>query len=84
MPLRQAPDDAAGFDGGIGAELFEVGVASGIDELTAGGFARLALLEAAAPGSARPGPTFGFAPAHAAASTMPDKMNVRARRMSGP
>jgi hypothetical protein len=83
MPLGQAPDEATGFDGGVGAAFFEVGT-SGIDELAAGGCVELTALGPEARGAVRPRAAFGFAPAQAAASTTADKANVRARRTSGP
>jgi hypothetical protein len=83
MPLGQAPGEAACFDGVVGF-AFDVGAASGIDELAEGGFAAFAPLDRPAGGAARPCVAFGFAPAQAAASTMTDKANVSARRTSGP
>ena len=58
--------------------------AFGAGDSAAGGFAGFTPLEPAAGGAAFPGVAFGFAPAQAAASTMTDKANVSARRMSGP
>jgi hypothetical protein len=82
MPLGQALGDALRFDGRAGA-AFEVGAASGFDELGARGFAALAPPDRPAGGAVFSGVAFGFAPAQAAARTMTDKADVSARRMSG-
>jgi len=79
MPAAQAADAGAlAVDAGA---LVLFGDTSGIDDETGGALARGAT---DADDPAGFGVAFGLAPAQAAASTRTDRVNVSARRMSGP